>query len=262
MAVVFTILKVVLALLGLAAVLLAVALLLPLGFSVAYRRGRVRIQAVYGPLHRTLWSFRVRRPAARPIREKAQPPQPPAPPAAGPAPAQSPPETAASPPAAAPDTPQASPPEEETPAGEEENAQIPAGAAGRLEQVLTLLEEDPRALLQCAWAHMRWLDRHSFFKVWVRHLNVFWTVTCEDAAQTAIVYGAALPALNALLAAARQKLHLQSDRLWLEPDFTGQRREEREISFTVSARAVLMLHLLYRIWKDPLLQPKAQQTTV
>ena len=128
--------------------------------------------------------------------------------------------------------------------------------------MLTLLEDDPQALLHCAWEHMRWLDRHSFFKVWVRHLNVFWTVTCEDASRTAIAYGAALSALNTALAAAQQMLHLQSDRLCLEPDFTGQRRQEREISFTVSACAALMFHLLYRIWKDPLLQPAPRESTV
>lgn len=147
-------------------------------------------------------------------------------------------------------------------AEEEETPQIPAGAIGRMERVLTLLEDDPQALLHCAWEHMRWLDRHSFFKVRVRHLNVFWTVTCEDASRTAIAYGAALSALNAALAAAQQMLHLQSDRLCLEPDFTGQRRQEREISFTVSACAALMFHLLYRIWKDPLLQPAPRESTV
>ena len=51
-------------------------------------------------------------------------------------------------------------------------------------------------------------------------------------------------------------------RTYYPPDFTGQRRQEREISFTVSACAALMFHLLYRIWKDPLLQPAPRESTV
>ena len=119
--------------------------------------------------------------------------------------------------------------------------QIPAGAIGRVERVLTLLEDDPQALLHCAWEHMRWLDRHSFFKVRVRHLNVFWTVTCEDASRTAIAYGAALSALNTALAAAQQMLHLQSDRLCLEPDFTGERAAERCFACQITARMYIIV---------------------
>ncbi|HIZ62376.1 MAG TPA: hypothetical protein H9724_06380 [Candidatus Gemmiger avistercoris] len=248
MPVVLMILKVLLALLAVLLLLLAAALLLPLGFAVEYRAGRFRLKAVYGPLRRTFWSFHLKRPAA-PAGGRPRPA------ASGRA---SRPGSASPPPDSAPAAPAAEP----VPAEEEETPQIPAGAIGRVERVLTLLEDDPQALLHCAWEHMRWLDRHSFFKVRVRHLNVFWTVTCEDASRTAIAYGAALSALNTALAAVQQMLHLQSDRLCLEPDFTGQRRKEREISFTVSACAALMFHLLYRIWKDPLLQPAPRESTV
>lgn len=260
MPVVLMILKVLLALLALLLLLLAAALLLPLGFAVEYRAGRFRLKAVYGPLRRTFWSFHLKRPAA-PAGGRPRPSQPGTTAASQPAASgrTSRPGSASTPP---PDSAPAAPAAEPVPAEEEEMPQIPAGAIGRVERVLTLLEDDPQALLHCAWEHMRWLDRHSFFKVRVRHLNVFWTVTCEDASRTAIAYGAALSALNTALAAAQQMLHLQSDRLCLEPDFTGQRRQEREISFTVSACAALMFHLLYRIWKDPLLQPAPRESTV
>ena len=90
----------------------------------------------------------------------------------------------------------------------------------------------------------------------VRRLQVFWTVTCEDAAATAIAFGAAMTALNTALAAVQQAIPLQSEGLWLEPDFTGARRADRHIFGIVQARAILMLHLLYRVWNDPLLQPQ------
>ncbi len=258
MPVIFTILKVLLALLAVLLLLLAVAMLLPLGFSVEYRRGRVRVSAVYGPLRRTLWSHRAAKRAAytggRPAVTAADGSS------AGPPPQGPPQQPGPSAEAGETEPPRKAPPgPAEPPAGEQEDLQEPpAGAAGRMERMLVLMEEDPRALLNCLWEHMQWLHRHSFFKLWVRHLNVFWTVTCEEASQTAVAYGAALAALNTLLPLVRQKIHLQSDRLRLEPDFTGQWREQREISFTVSACAVLMLHLLYRIWKDPLLQPEPQ----
>lgn len=62
-----------------------------------------------------------------------------------------------------------------------------------------------------------------------------------------------------LLAFVQQHVRLQSDRLWLEPDFTGQRAGERSISFSLKSCAGvllwLLLRLLRRLWKDPQLQP-------
>ena len=92
----------------------------------------------------------------------------------------------------------------------------------------------------------------------IRHADVYWTVTCEDAAATAIAYGAEMAALNTALALIQQTVRLQSDRLWLEPDFTGQSMTNVGLPARCRASAVLMLHLLYRIWKDPLLQPQEQ----
>ena len=61
MPIVFAILKVLAVFLAVAAVLVIVALLLPLGFAIEYRPGRFRVSAVYGPLRRTVWSHRTHR---------------------------------------------------------------------------------------------------------------------------------------------------------------------------------------------------------
>ena len=232
-------------------VLLAAALLLPLGIAVEYRPGRIEVAAVCGPVRRSLRTYRT--PAAKPGSRKKQeaqqtapapePPETNAPPGAGKHPQPAPPE-----PAPAPEE-----PEDAAPAAPEEEA---GQKEGKLERILTLLEEDPAAVAACLWRHVRWLERHSPFKMRVRRLHVFWTVTCEDAAATAIAFGAAMTALNTALAAVQQVIPLQSDGLWLEPDFTGERRAQRRISGIVQARAILMLHLLYRVWNDPLLQPQ------
>ena len=222
--------------------LLAAALLLPLGIAVEYRPGRIEIAAVCGPVRRLLRTYRT--PAAKPGGQKK-----PETPGAAPAPETT--ETNAPPGAGT--YPQPAPPEPE-PAPEEPEDTGPKD--GKLDRLLTLLEEDPAAVAACLWRHVRWLGRHSPFKMRVRRLQVFWTVTCEDAAATAIAFGAAMTALNTALAAVQQAIPLQSEGLWLEPDFTGARRADRHIFGIVQARAILMLHLLYRVWNDPLLQPQ------
>lgn len=264
---VLAVLKVLAIFLLLVAVLVIVALLLPLGFAVEYRPGRFRVSAVYGPFRRTIWAHRTRSRAASAAREKpavsqrgsaadsstaSDTPTPKAAPVT--------PEAEAAPPPVAgqpaPGEPGTAP---EPLLPEEEEEALPEGAMGRLERMLILLEEDPRKLGNCVLGHMRWLHRHSFFKMSIRQVDIFWTVTCEDAAATATVYGAEMAAFNTALALVQQTVRLKCKRLWLEPDFTGARRAERKIACVVSASAILMIHLLYRIWKDPLLQP-AQQT--
>lgn len=243
-------------------VLLVIALLLPLGFAVEYRPDHFRVSAVYGPLRRTVWYHRFRR--KRPLPQGIQAPLRPEPDSSSadgkepvqPAPSQPmqrTPTNGAPPGKTVPDA-------KEMALPEEEEAELPSGAMGRLERMLSLLEEDPQAFGECVLGHIRWLHRHSFFKISVRHADIFWTVTCEDASATAIAYGAELAAFNTALALVQQTVHLQSDCLWLEPDFTGTRRSERKIACTVSASAILMAHLLYRIWKDPLLQPQPQMS--
>lgn len=276
MVVLLAALKILAVLILLVVLLVVVALLLPLGFSVAYRPGHLRVDAVYGPLHRTVWSRKLHRPTmsfaprtgekppeASPQQEAAAAPEA--------APRQAVPEQPVTPKEPLPQGAQQAesaarnPEKASAPPMPEEEEEIESGAVmKRLERMLEVTVEDPKAMARCVLSHMRWLRKHSLFKIHVRHLNVFWTVTCEDASRTAVVYGAEMAAFNTALAFVQQTVLLQSDRLWLEPDFLGNRRAERRISCTVSASAILMFHLLYRIWKDPLLQPVPQsesQTT-
>ena len=265
MPVLLAILKVLAVLLLAVGVLVLTALLLPMGLAIEYRTGYFRVSAVYGPLRRTVWSHRMnprtdniasffqnKEKKEKAVSEEPQPPKSSAHPQPDKAPATDKPRQQGK---AEPPPINTMPVPEKT--VEEEEAELPSGAKGRIERALSLLEEDPKKLGNCLLGHMRWLHQHSIFKISVRHVNIFWTVTCEDAAATAVAYGAEMAAFNTALALVQQTVRLQSDCLWLEPDFTGSRRAERRISCTISASAILMVHLLYRVWKDPLLQPVA-----
>ena len=109
------------------------------------------------------------------------------------------------------------------------------------------------------FGHLRWVGRFLARHIKVQHLTVFWTVTGEDATQTAGLYGAAMAAANNLLAFLQQVVCLQCDHLQLEPDFTGQRRGERHISGRLHTHPFLLfwllIRLLFRLGKDPQLQP-------
>ena len=90
-----------------------------------------------------------------------------------------------------------------------------------------------------------WPRRQAFLnRIRVRHLNIFWTVTGADAADTAITYGRRIAACNMALAAARDHIHIQADRLRLEPDFTGKQKEKRCISCQILCRTYIMLIVL------------------
>ncbi len=129
---------------------------------------------------------------------------------------------------------------------------------------MQLLSDDLMAFAKCMLGHTGWLGRRLLRTVRVQHLDVFWTVTADEAGTTAELYGAEMAALNNLLAFLQQYIRLQSDRLWLEPDFTGERTGERNISFRVSIGTGvllwLLLRLLWRLWKDPQLQPAVKNS--
>ena len=71
MPILFTIIKVLAILAGILLILLAIALLMHLGFSVEYRPDRLRVVAIYGPLRRTVWSHRLRRARGRRVKRPA-----------------------------------------------------------------------------------------------------------------------------------------------------------------------------------------------
>ena len=261
--------------------LLVVALLLPLGIQAAYRPGEAFAKAFYGPLKFTLWPRGGTQGAqskakSKPTQKSPEKPDTSPPPtviktvegekasvtikvepdkSALPAPAPRPAATAAQ--AEAKTTPASAP--EETPPAQDSKGDLPFGISDHIDAAMQLLSDDLMAFAKCMLGHTGWLGRRLLRTVRVQHLDVFWTVTADEAGTTAELYGAEMAALNNLLAFLQQYIRLQSDRLWLEPDFTGERTGERNISFRVSIGTGvllwLLLRLLWRLWKDPQLQP-------
>lgn len=266
--------------------LLVVALLLPLGIQAAYRPGEAFAKAFYGPLKFTLWprggtqgaqskakSKPTQKPPKKPdtsppptviktvegekasVTIKVEPDK-----SALPAPAPRPAATTAQ--AEAKTTPASAP--EETPPAQNSKGGLPFGISDHIDAAMQLLSDDPMAFAKCMLGHTGWLGRRLLRTVRVQHLDVFWTVTADEASTTAELYGAEMAALNNLLAFLQQYIRLQSDRLWLEPDFTGERTGERNISFRVSIGTGvllwLLLRLLWRLWKDPQLQPAVKNS--
>ena len=266
--------------------LLVVALLLPLGIHAAYRPMEAFAKAFYGPLKFTLWPRGGTQGAQSKAKSKPtqKPPEKPdtSPPptviktvdgekasvtikvepdkSALPAPAPRPAATTAQ--AEAKTTPASAP--EETPPAQNSKGGLPFGISDHIDAAMQLLSDDPMAFAKCMLGHTGWLGRRLLRTVRVQHLDVFWTVTADEASTTAELYGAEMAALNNLLAFFQQYIRLQSDRLWLEPDFTGERTGERNISFRVSIGTGvllwLLLRLLWRLWKDPQLQPAVKNS--
>lgn len=266
--------------------LLVVALLLPLGIQAAYRPGEAFAKAFYGPLKFTLWPRGGTQGAqskakSKPTQKSPDKPDTSPPPtviktvegekasvtvkvepdkSALPAPAPRPAATAAQ--AEAKTTPASAP--EETPPAQDSKGGLPFGISDHIDAAMQLLSDDPMAFAKCMLGHTGWLGRRLLRTVRVQHLDVFWTVTADEASTTAELYGAEMAVLNNLLAFLQQYIRLQSDRLWLEPDFTGERTGERNISFRVSIGTGvllwLLLRLLWRLWKDPQLQPAVKNS--
>lgn len=266
--------------------LLVVALLLPLGIQAAYRPGEAFAKAFYGPLKFTLWprggtQGTQSKAKSKPTQKSPEKPDTSPPPtviktvegqkasvtikvepdkSALPAPAPRPAATTAQ--AEAKTTPASAP--EETPPAQNSKGGLPFGISDHIDAAMQLLSDDPMAFAKCMLGHTGWLGRRLLRTVRVQHLDVFWTVTADEAGTTAELYGAEMAALNNLLAFLQQYIRLQSDRLWLEPDFTGKRTGERNISFRVSTGTGVLLwfllRLLWRLWKDPQLQPAVKNS--
>lgn len=266
--------------------LLVVALLLPLGIQAAYRPGEAFAKAFYGPLKFTLWPRGGTQGAqskakSKPTQKSPEKPDTSPPPtviktvegekasvtikvepdkSALPAPAPRPAATAAQ--AEAKTTPASAP--EEMPPAQNSKGGLPFGISDHIDAAMQLLSDDPMAFAKCMLGHTGWLGRRLLRTVRVQHLDVFWTVTADEASTTAELYGAEMAALNNLLAFLQQYIRLQSDRLWLEPDFTGERTGERNISFRVSIGTGvllwLLLRVLWRLWKNPQLQPAVKNS--
>lgn len=239
--------------------LLLAALLLPLGLDIRYKAGRWQVQARYAMLHFTLYP-----PKSAP--QQAQSPAPETPP-------KSPPATEAEPAQNTPlpktqEPPQKQPPEPKPaakakPTPEKAGSGLPFGIGERLAAAEELLQKDPAAFVKCAFGHMGRLGRGLAKSLRLCHVTVFWTVTAEDAAATAVSYGALLGAVNTAWALLQQSVRVQADSLRLEPDFTGQQKANRCISLQVRSCAAVLLWLALRfarrLYKEPLWQPQKQE---
>ena len=230
--------------------LLLVALLIPLGVRFVYRPGSVRATACYGPLHFTLWPRKGQPEALKKPASAAKPAQ-----------------TVARQPAAqgkpeAPKPADSVPTESADAEGGAKKSGLPFGISARIDAAVQLLSNDPMAFARCMLGHTGWLGRHLLRSVRVSGLDIFWTVTADEASATAELFGAEMALANNLLALVQQYIRVQSDRLWLEPDFTGERAGERIVSFRLTSCAAVLLwlviRLLHRLWKDPQLQPAAK----
>lgn len=258
--------------------LLLVALLIPLGVRFVYCPGSVRATACYGPLHFTLWPRKGQPEALKKPASAAPPGQTvrktvdgeqasvtvevkPDKPAAKSA------QTVDRQPAAQ-GKPEAPKPADSVPAesadaeGSAKKSGLPFGISAHIDAAMQLLSNDPMAFARCMLGHTGWLGCHLLRSVRMSGLDIFWTVTADEASATAELFGAEMALANNLLALVQQYIRVQSDRLWLEPDFTGERAGERIVSFRLTSCAAVLLwlviRLLYRLWKDPQLQPAAK----
>ena len=192
--------------------LLVVALLLPLGIQAAYRPGEAFVKAFYGPLKFTLWPRGGTQGAqskakSKPTQKSPEKPDTSPPPtviktvegekasvtvkvepdkSALPAPAPRPAATTAQ--AEAKTTPASAP--EETPPAQNSKGGLPFGISDHIDAAMQLLSDDPMAFAKCMLGHTGWLGRRLLRTVRVQHLDVFWTVTADEASTTAELYGA------------------------------------------------------------------------
>lgn len=270
LAVVLTVLKILGIVLAVILVLVAVVLVLPVGLSLRYEGKTLELRLRAGPVRILLYP--------RPSQSAAQARQGAAPEAApaGPGRDSSKPaaprcaragESAAQ--AAGPAVPKASVAapagQPEKKAGEKSPNKNKASARpekpGLVERVLGAFRSNPVEFLSHLFSLVMAAGGWLLHGVHITRLRVLWTVTREDASDTAITYGRAVAALNTALAVARDHIKIESEELRLEPDFTGERAAQRRISFELFTRPVIVLvigvRLLRRFLHDPVLFPKA-----
>ena len=255
MAVVLLILKVI----GVVLLALVVLVLLtPMGAAGDWRAGTLSVRLKIGPLSFALWPRAEKPPPAKtggkPAGERPSPAQPaPQPQAAAPKP----PEPAAQKPVPPPSK-AAAPEPEKT----EKASPLPAFLQKRLDAAIAYARKDPVAFAGTMLGHAGWFTKRLLKGLRIRHLCIWWSITGEDAAQTALRFGQMMTLSNNLLTYLRQFVSIEADSLWLEPDFTGQQRSRRAVSGQLTARPGTLLLLAarfgWRLWHDPNFQPSDQ----
>lgn len=279
LAVVLMVLKIIGMILLALLLLLLLALLLPAGIHFRWSHiGGLRLQLCYGPLHFTLYPRKAdeKEKKAEPKAETKQentpkteptsaaPPKPTPPPAKAPeepqkaepappaekeqgkpkAPETSPqPEQAVpkpkakSAPASQPGAAAAHAPAAETPAAEPQ----PEEDTGLVDRIKAAVRADPVGYVRHLFSVLRASVGPLLRGFRVSKLNVIWTITGETAAETAILYGQTLTALNTILAIAQDHIKIQADQLWLEADYTGSAKQQRVVSLKLLLCPLLAL---------------------
>lgn len=274
LAVVLMVLKII-GMILLALLLLLLLALLPAGIHFRWSHiGGLRLQLCYGPLHFTLYPRKADKeekkaetkqgntPKTEPA--SAAPPKPTPPPAKAPeepqkaepappaekeqgkpkAPETSPqPEQAVpkpkakSAPASQPGAAAAHAPAAETPAAEPQ----PEEDTGLVDRIKAAVRADPVGYVRHLFSVLRASVGPLLRGFRVSKLNVIWTITGETAAETAILYGQTLTALNTILAIAQDHIKIQADQLWLEADYTGSAKQQRVVSLKLLLCPLLAL---------------------
>lgn len=297
LAVVLMVLKIIGMILLALLLLLLLALLLPAGIHFRWSHiGGLRLQLCYGPLHFTLYPRKAdeEEKKAEPKAETKQgntpkteptsaaPPKPTPPPAKAPeepqkaepappaekeqgkpkAPETSPqPEQAVpkpkakSAPASQPGAAAAHAPAAETPAVEPQ----PEEDTGLVDRIKAAVRADPVGYVRHLFSVLRASVGPLLRGFRVSKLNVIWTITGETAAETAILYGQTLTALNTILAIAQDHIKIQADQLWLEADYTGSAKQQRVVSLKLLLCPLLaLITVVCFVWHarhDPQLLP-------
>lgn len=285
LAVVLMVLKIIGMILLALLLLLLLALLLPAGIHFRWSHiGGLRLQLCYGPLHFTLYPRKAdeEEKKAEPKAETKQgntpkteptsaaPPKPTPPPAKAPEEPQkaepAPPaekeqgkpkasETSPQPEQAVPKPKAKSAPAAETPAAEPQ----PEEDTGLVDRIKAAVRADPVGYVRHLFSVLRASVGPLLRGFRVSKLNVIWTITGETAAETAILYGQTLTALNTILAIAQDHIKIQADQLWLEADYTGSAKQQRVVSLKLLLCPLLALvTVVCFVWHarhDPQLLP-------
>lgn len=131
--------------------------------------------------------------------------------------------------------------------------------AGLVDRIKAAVKADPVGYVRHLFSVLRASVGPLLRGFRVSKLNVFWTITGENAAETAILYGQTLTTLNTILAIAQDHIKIQADQLRLEADYTGSAKQQRVVSFKLLLCPLLALVTVvcfaWRAWHDPQLLP-------
>lgn len=281
LAVVLMVLKIIGMILLALLLLLLLALLLPAGIHFRWSHiGGLRLQLCYGPLHFTLYPRKADKeekkaetkqgntPKTEPA--SAAPPKPTPPPAKAP---EEPQKAEPAPPAekeqGKPKAPETSPqPEQAVPKPKAKSAPAsqpgaaepqPEEDTGLVDRIKAAVRADPVGYMRHLFSVLRASVGPLLRGFRVSKLNVIWTITGENAAETAILYGQTLTTLNTILAIAQDHIKIQADQLWLEADYTGSAKQQRVVSlkllFCPLLALVTVVCFVWHARHDPQLLP-------